>query len=242
MARSRWLLCLTFFLGSALTARAGFDDNFATGINSTNWTLSQTTAGLFSVVSPPNVQFSRTDSTTSGLNNVTLTLNLAAATGLSSISGDFSVSVDFSGASLPIPGSGIDQIELHTGFDDGSIFYDSYSNERGTLAYHVWNANGQLNGFTTTPNTSGTFTITRVGDTLSGYYDGSLIYSETNTAALNNVAFTLQNFNGSDPIAVTFGNFTMSYSVPEPASIAMVTLGLAAVGLTTRRSLRKRTV
>lgn len=95
---------------------------------------------------------------------------------------------------------------------------------------HVWNYDGLLNGYTPVSSDSGTFSVTRTGSTLAGYFDGSLIFSETNSLPLTEISFVLQNYAGNDPISVTFDNFVLTTaSVPEPSSFFMGIIGLGIV-------------
>lgn len=218
-----------------------FHDDFSGGLNPTYWTVTQTTPGLYSVdASHGNVQLARLPSRATDLENVTIWLNLAAAVGQAAIAGDFSAQIEFSGAHLV--GSGLDQAELHTKYQDGSGFYDVRSNDLapGTFTpeqnVHVYNFDGQLHGYTQVSSDSGTFTITRSGAIVSGYFDGSLLFSESNTSPLTAVNFVLQNYNGNDQGSVTFDNFSMTASVPEPSSIALLATALPIAAVSAARS------
>jgi len=189
-----------------------FDDDFSAGLRSQYWTVNQTTDGLFTIGSTQgNVQLTKVGSNASGsFQDVGIVLNLAAFGG--PIAGDFQYSVDFSNAMLG-PG-GVDQVELHANFADSSYFFDSYDNNiggassltPGGLNVHVWT--GSLNGQTVTTATGGTFRISRVGTTLSGYFGSTLIYSTTSTSPLTEVQFVLQLQTGSnDNISVAYDNF-----------------------------------
>lgn len=222
----------------ALDAQAStFTDSLmSTSINSTYWTTFQTTTGLYTVdPTTSGLVFSYNSGVTNpgGTQNVGLQLNLSALGG--NITGDFSFSVAFSGAALT--GGGVDQVELHSGFSDSSIFFDSDS--AGSSGVHVWTGSQQA---TIDPTiTSGTFTISRTGNTLSGYLNGStLLFSETDTATLSAIGFVLQNnLSSHDNTAVTFSNFSItaasipSSSTPEPSTAWFLLSG--AVGLASAR-------
>jgi hypothetical protein len=180
-----------------------FDDNFSAGLRSQYWTVNQTTNGLFTVDSTQgDVRLTKVGSNASGpIQDVGIVLNLAAFGG--PIAGDFQYSVDFSNAILGP--SGVDQVELHAKFADSSIFFDVYDNNSGPNV-HVWT--GSISGQTATTATGGTFRISRVGTTLSGYFGSTLIYSTTSTSPLTEVQFILQLQPGSDDnISVVYDNF-----------------------------------
>lgn len=254
----RHLTCLLGFCVVALMSPAAsadlFTDDFSDGLRSAYWTVTQTTSGLYSVATNNDVQLARNSSPVTSFQNVTISLNLAAAIGQSSIAGNFSTQIDFSSANLT--GSGLDQAELHTFYNGGSDqtlgpgFFDVRSNDLapGTNQpeqnVHVWNYDGQLHGYTPLSSDSGTFAISRTGSTLSGYFDGMLMFSETNSMPLTGITFVLQNNVGNDPISITFGNFSLSTTsaVPEPSPIARVFVGMAGLAgahLGRRRVTRK---
>ena len=181
-----------------------FTDDFSGGINSTYWTINYTTPTIYSTdATNGDIRFKKIAAAAGGWNAVRLILNIPAITngGAVQLAGDFDTSVDFRDGI--IAGSGLNQIEMHTGFADGRIFYDV----RDTNNVHVWTGS-YWSGFSTTV-TSGTFRIKRTGSTLTAYLNGSLVYSLNHTAAnLTYLAFALQNNNGSnDYTQVTFDNF-----------------------------------
>lgn len=79
--------------------------------------------------------------------------------------------------------------------------------------------------------------ISRVGSTDSGYFDGKLIDSQTETGALTTIGFVLQNFQGNDAIKVSYANFSVSTSaMPEPTGVVLLGHGVGGVaGLGWRR-------
>ena len=201
------------FASLSIAAAATFSDGFSSGINPACWTVYQTTAGLYSVdATQGDVRLAKisTQHNPGGIQSVYAAVNMAALGG--NIAGDFSAQINFTNAAL---GGALDQVEFHTSFADGSIFYDVYDNGYGLNA-HVWNG-GSANGVTAASSGAGTFVIARTGSTLSGYYNGSLLFSENNGSALTAISLALQNNNGSDDaISVTFDNFSLTAaSVPS---------------------------
>src|SRR5262249_55983069 len=74
---------------------------------------------------------------------------------------------------------------------------------------HVWD--GAEHGTIPVSGNSGTFTISRTGSMLSAYYNGSLIYSETNTSPAIAMEFTNQlQPRSDDNTSVTFDNFSLT--------------------------------
>ena len=205
-------------------AHAQFTDNFSSGLNPAYWTVTQTTPGLYSVnTSSGNVTLAKTaNNSPGGFQSVAVNLNLAAFGG--PVSGNFSTQIDFSNA--VVAGSNENQVVLNTEFQSGATFDDVYDNSSG-LNTHVWDGIA-VRGATSAANNFGTFQISRTGSTLSGYYDGSLIFSETNASPLTALTFSLQNNGTNDPISAQFDNFAFSetpLSTPEPGSIALLFAG-----------------
>ena len=213
------------FASLSIAAAATFSDGFSSGINPACWTVYQTTAGLYSVdATQGDVRLAKisTQHNPGGIQSVYAAVNMAALGG--NIAGDFSAQINFTNAAL---GGALDQVEFHTSFADGSIFYDVYDNGYGLNA-HVWNG-GSANGVTAASSGAGTFVIARTGSTLSGYYNGSLLFSENNGSALTAISLALQNNNGSDDaISVTFDNFSLTAaSVPSQLTNTCTWTGLA---------------
>ena len=172
--------------------------------------------------------------TTSGNQVVNVVLNMPAMGG--NISGNFSDQIDFSNAVI---GPGDDQVQLDDVFADGSIFLDVYDLSAGRNV-HVWNGSSVNNPISETA-TGGTFLISRTGSTVTGYFDGTMIHSQTDTAALSYIDFRLESQpNAStDSSSVTFDNFSLTAaSVPEPASTSL--LALSSVALLRRRRCASR--
>jgi hypothetical protein len=201
------LVMLGIVAAGGVTPAATFVDDFSIGLDTSFWSVSQTTPGLYSMDTTHGaVGLGKipTQHNPGGLQNVQITLNMARLGG--SIAGDFSTQILFTNASLG--GALWDQVEFHTFFADGTIFYDVYDNGGG-LNVHVWN--NATNGRLGVGANSGTFGIARSGSTLSGTFNGSPLFSEINTAALTGISFVLQNNNGSDDtIAATYDAFSLS--------------------------------
>jgi hypothetical protein len=97
----------------------------------------------------------------------------------------------------------------------GSPFDDVYDISCGNPSMHVWN--GSQQGCMAVTGNSGTFKISRTGGTLTGYYNGSPIFSESNSSVVPTITFSLQLQPGSnDSTSVTFDNFSLTAaSVPS---------------------------
>lgn len=212
-------------LGAAWSAQAGtFTDSFASGLNPSLWSISQTTSGRYSVdTSGGDLRLYKGSSAGSGsLQGIYATLNMAAIGG--PVAGDFTQEVTFSNAQLS--NLGITQVELHANFADSSIFFDVYDNSSGKN-FHVWN--GGIHGLTGTSLTGATLKISRVGSVITGYYNGNLMYSGSGTSNLTAVrlAFQTQPNEGGAAQSVNFSNFSISGGsvVPEPGTWAGLALG-----------------
>src|SRR5215831_3439941 len=194
---------IAFYGGAAATAWAAtFSDDFSSGLRPVYWSVAQTTAGLSSVDDTHgDVQLAKVGTSPGGLQNVKVQLDMAAIGG--PITGDFSEQIDFSNA---VVGPSTDQVELHVYFQDGSIFFLVYQTGPNV---HVWD--GVEHGTISVTGNSGTFTISRTGSMLSAYYNGTLIYSETNTSPATAMEFVNQLQPGSDDdTSVTFDNFSLT--------------------------------
>jgi hypothetical protein len=186
-----------------------FSDDFSNGLNPSYWSIIQTITNFYSVNAAQGDVHLATVATSNpgGLQTVFIRLNFAELGG--AISNDFSAQISFSNASLP--GPGLDQAELHTYYEDGSIFFDSFDNSSGINA-HVWDGSA-AKGLLSLSTNAGTFSISRTGTTVSGYFNGTLLYSEIRPAPLSTIEFALQNNNGSDDSnSVSFSNFSLTSS------------------------------
>src|SRR5580658_2412785 len=161
--------------------RAGtFSDSLTNGIDSNLWTIIQypNPSTYFDSNGATGETFQTNSGNSNSIESIGLSLNLAALGGV--VTGDFTTQVNFQGAD--INGGGLDQVELHATFGNGDIFFDSLTQQGSSGNVHVWT--GQQQGSINTSPTSGTFAITRVGSELSGYFDGTLIFSEVETSDL----------------------------------------------------------
>src|SRR5262252_10934378 len=87
---------IVFCGGAAATAWAAtFSDDFSSGLRPVYWSVSQTTAGLWSVDDTQgDVRLAKVGTSPGGLQNVRVELDMAAVGG--AITGDFFEQIDFS--------------------------------------------------------------------------------------------------------------------------------------------------
>jgi hypothetical protein len=215
-------------LAAAAGVQGGtFSDNFANGLNPAYWGVIQTTPGLYSEsVSQGNIDLAKTsENTPGGLQAIYIRLNFASFGAL--ITNDFSTQVNLSNA--VVPGPGLDQVELHTYYQDGSIYYDSYDNSSGLNA-HVWDGSS-VQGLMPLSTNGGTFSISRTGGTVTGYFNGTPLHSETRSAPLIAIDFILQNNIGSDDAtSAAFNSFSFtssSVTVTPPVAGAFYPVSLS---------------
>jgi hypothetical protein len=154
------------------------------------------------------------------------------------VHGDFDASVDFSDAFVDlVDGRPGNQVQLNV--DIGVVEFDVvHSDEIGVgRNNHVWiSPPGEWRGEQATSETSGTLRITRTGIIVSGYFNDTLIHTETFPARspVTFLSFSLQNNGTTDSTSVTFDNFQLtadslvfetaagaggSGDVPQPATI-----------------------
>jgi hypothetical protein len=202
------LLVSLGFVAAAGNAQGDtFSDDFSTGLDPSYWGIIQSTPNFYSVdASQGNVQLAKTSAQNpGGIQGVYIRLNLAPFGG--PITNDFSTQIDFTNA--VVPGPGLDQVEFHTYYEDGSIYYTVYDNSSG-YNVHVWDGSA-AQGMIPMSGNSGMFRISRTGATVTGYFNGTALYSETRSSPLTAIDFVLQNNNGSDDaISVTFDNFSLT--------------------------------
>lgn len=220
--------------GSIASFAGTFSDSFGSGLNSSFWTVTETTANRYSTdTSGGDLRLYKGASAGSGsLQGIYLTLNMAAIGG--PVSGDFEQEVTFSNAQLS--NLGITQVEFHANFADASIFFDVYDNSSGKN-FHVWN--GGIPGTIATTLTGATLKIARVGSMVSGYYNGNVIFSQANSATLSAVrlAFQTQPGEGGAAQSVNFSNFSITGKnvTPEPSSIVALLGGAGVLAARRRR-------
>jgi len=237
-------------LAAAGPALAGtFTDSLENGIDPTYWSLSYLNnepPDNYTYSTGPNGITFQTQPTVAAavggdIQYIGLSLNLAALGG--NITGNFSFQVSFSNVSFGNT-NGYQQVELHPIFSDNTTFFDVFQNDN---EYHVWNGSSENGNTDADGATSGTFEITDVGDLLSGYYDGNLIWStDYDGADLTGVVFILQDNGGNtgqesvtyNDFSITAGsvpNVTVTGEVPEPASLTLLGGGLFGLGFVRRR-------
>ena len=182
-----------------------FTEDFSSGLDPNLFSVVQTTDGLFSLDATQGVvHLAKTASSPGGLQSIDVVLDMEAVLG-GPVSGDFSVQIDFANA---VVGPNIDQAELHTHYADGTIFFDVYDLSDGGLNVHVWNGVAVQN-HTAVSAAGGTFKISRRGSTVTGYFNGTPIYSQSISSALTQLDFVLQLQPGSDDYpSVDFDNFS----------------------------------
>lgn len=200
-------LSIPALLVTALTSNAlagTFLDDFSTGLNPAYWSITQTTPNLYSLnATGSGIALAKTATNPGGIQNVDIALNLAALGG--NFSADFSAQIDFTNAVI---GPNVDQVELHASFADGAYFFDVYDLSSGRNV-HVWN--GSINGTTPETATFGTFKISRTGSIITGYFNGTPIFSTSDSSELTGLSFVLQNQPGSDDYpSVTYRNFSLT--------------------------------
>lgn len=202
-------------VGPSAFAEAFFDD-FSTGLNPADWSVTQTTPNLYSVnASQGKVQLAKIMHNPGGLQNVTIHLSLAAFGG--PITNDFSIQIDFTNA--VVPGPGVDQVELRTYYQNGLFFFTGFEYNGGLKAY-TWD--GTILWPYPASGNSGTLRICRTGGEVFGFFNGHAIFGSGPGAPLTDVTFVLQNNSGSDDaISVTFDHFSLtSPSVPTQHNAA----------------------
>ena len=224
------LLVSTAIIAAATCVRGGtFSDDFSTGLDASCWSVIQQTPNFFSVdASQGNVQLVKGSAhNPGGAQGAYVYLNFALFGGR--ITNDFSTQIDFTNA--VVPGPGLDQVELHTVYQDGSIYFAVYDRSSGYNA-HVWDGGSAL-GITSAPQNYGTFRITRTNGVVTVYFNDTPLYSETRNSPLTGINFCLQNNNGSDDAtSVAFDNFSLtaaSVSQPQTRSGDFHFIGLTNV-------------
>ena len=177
----------------------------------------ETTPGLYRIeVSGSEARIAKQKSSPGGLQHAGLVLQTESLGG--PVSGDFEAEVGFRDARIE---GGINQIELQASFADGGIFFVVRDREGG--GSHIWAPGLQGNA---TCGRDGVLRMQRRGETLTGYCNGTAIWSTMRKAPLTRLQFVLQNNGSDDPISVTFSNWR--FSAPAATGVGMSgTSGLA---------------
>jgi hypothetical protein len=212
----RWLFAVALFSFHSLASADSFTDNFANGLNSTNWLICSNQPLFSSAVTGGYVEFSKPEGGTSGLG-----LQYEALASKLVAQGDFDVQVQFTNASIAIQsGSPGNQIQLDVRFG-GQDFLVVRSDEQapGQNAHVYLNPPGNVTeGTTGWNNNYGTLRVVRTGTEVQGYIDSTLLYEgayNTNDATF---VCALQNNGTEDPIAVWFFDFQLTAGNIVPLS------------------------
>lgn len=160
-----------------------------------SWAVAETTPGMYRVErSGGQVRIARQGNNPGGLQYAGLRLDHDQP-----VAGNFDAQVSFADAKIE---GGLNQIELHAFFADGSSFF--VVRDREGSGSHIWAPGLQGNQ---PCGRAGTLRMERRGDTVTGYCDGRAIWSAPRKAALTRVQFVLQNNHTNDPISVTFRDY-----------------------------------
>ncbi|MDP2833308.1 MAG: discoidin domain-containing protein [Pseudomonadota bacterium] len=163
-----------------------------------DWEVVETTPGMYRLEQGSGqVKIARQGNNPGGLQHAGLRLNRGLP-----VTGDFAAQVSFSDARIE---GGLNQIELHASFADGSIFYVVRDRERS--GSHIWAPGLQGDA---SCGRSGTLRMERRGETVTGYCDGRAIGSAPRKAALTRLQFVLQNNSTNDPISATFRDWKLN--------------------------------
>ncbi|MBS0190828.1 MAG: hypothetical protein U0573_02910 [Phycisphaerales bacterium] len=197
-------------------AHAGsFSDDFSAGLRPAFWNVTQTLPNQYVVQSSGSVvhMYRPAANNPGGLQVVAVNLNMGAICG--TVGGDFSASIDFANANISLPG--LNQVELHALFTDGTFFFNVFDNSSG-LNTHIWN--GSVLAVTPRSSNAGKLTIERIGSTLSAKYNGVTFGSLSSAAHLRSLIFTLQNNTGSNSlISCDYDNFSFTFAKPCRADL-----------------------
>ncbi len=200
------------FLAPALTLlqvaavqAATFADDFSSGINPVNWMV-QTTEMLYLLdTSQENLSLSMPGGGSLAANHVQLLCRFRAR-------GNFDVHVDFTNASLALGGtSGANQVELDASIGSQFLALSRDDEPSPGQTVHVWlNPPGQGYNYQPTTATYGTLRLTRSGITVSAYFNSTLVYEADFNSDEATFRLMLQNYYTTDPISVTFMNFSLT--------------------------------
>jgi hypothetical protein len=184
-----------------------FSDNFNTGVDTTTYWKLQSNDTLYRMDDTQgDVRFSRSPGGAQVLNTIHLIFRPI-------VQGDFDVRVDFSNAYINrINGTPGNQIQLNSTFG-GQVFSVVRSDEINYgHNYHVFIAPPWIwQGYQPNTDSSGTLRIGRVGSTVAGYFNSSLIYLDLfNNGDVTHLSFSLQNNGTTDSTSVIFDNFSIT--------------------------------
>ena len=227
MSYSSAAVALAVWLSASGTTglAASFTDNFANGINPTNW-FALTNTPRFSVVPENGVaQIQSTTGTNNGFFWGTLFSEVTAY-------GDFDVSIDFTNASLAWrTGSPGNQAQLNCYFGDfysiTNFFVVRSDEATWDQNAHIWMGNFPPDGAKLGPALStnisyGTLRITRTNSLVSGYINSTLIAQTNFVTVPAHFQLVLQNNGTEDAISIGYNNFQLTadkITVGPPLSI-----------------------
>ncbi len=190
------LFLFVFMVGGKIEATT-FTDNFANGINISDWTVSP---GLFTIDDTQgDIRISKVVGGGGEGEWCKIFFN-------HTVYGDFDISVTYRDAVLG-PNSW-DQVQLNMTFG-GQYLADR--RECCGQRYSVWLDPPQsTNGVVYTSDTSGVLRVTRIGKTVTCYGNGTQLYQASfNDSPVNNLWLSLQNNQNSNAISVTFDDFSI---------------------------------
>jgi len=219
-------LFLFLVLLSRLVAQTWTYDFKTQGIDSTYWATTGDASFSYTFVNGTGVTIAD-GSTASGILNGSLQLKLSQ---FAPITGDFSMSATFTGASTP--GSGINQVQLLALWPGATVV----EVRSPPTDVNMWI--GSVAGVTAVPAGEGTsapatFTLTRVADVVTAKWNGADFWSASGygSGALTEIDLMTQKNGTGDPVQVTWQSFSMtSAAVPEPSTYAVI-LGAGALGI-----------
>ena len=214
------------FIAPAAEPASTFADPLTSALSTTDWATTSTANSDFTEAAGA----SGTTLANAGGNPGNIfqgeyvSLQLGALGG--NIGGDFSTQVSVADAVI---GPGQDQIQLNVGFADNSglsVVFESTGG--GGEDAHVWI--GSTQGLITVTGASGMLKVARVGSTLSGYFNGTLLFSETETSAVTAINFCIQNQPSSaDNCSALFSNFSLT--VPGHTHLAVAAAATETAGV-----------
>ena len=196
------MLILAVAVAHAGMGAQSFSDHFTKGIDPSTWKVTKTQKLYVVSTKGGAVRLSTPGGGAGGFQWVGLQFR-------HQFRGNFDVSIRYSGASLRIvSGSPANQVQLNAELG-GHLFCvvrDDTTNVGDN--YHVWTT--AWNGQRPTSATAGVLRIVRLGSTVTGYADGVALYRGSFGAApVTKLWMSLQNNGTTDPIAVTFDDFTL---------------------------------